>query len=158
MTEKSDSATDIEEKPRRRRESASAAKPPTGKAPAANENGAAAASAEAFEQAVRTGKAPAPTPAEATKEVEAAIVAAFAKLKRLEEERAEINAEAKAVREGLIARGLYRPAISACFTLWKQEENKREIFDSTFVSIRSALGIPVQTELRLEDIKPETKH
>lgn len=86
---------------------------------------------------------------------EKAIAAGFDQLKKLAEQRAEINAQASAVRKGLVARGLDLQGLNAAYAQWMKDADKRLAFDLTLVTARRAVGIALQESLDFTPPAPE---
>lgn len=77
-------------------------------------------------------------------EVQAAVMASFERRKQLEDKRSEINADIKATRESLVARGLNKQVIDAEYKYWLMDDQKREGMDESRFVIRAAIGLPIQ--------------
>jgi len=80
-------------------------------------------------------------------EVRGAVAQAFQRIAELENERREINAQIKAEREGLVARGLNKQALKDAERFWKLDETQRQGYDESLAISRKAMGLPIQPGL-----------
>lgn len=80
------------------------------------------------------------------KKLHPAILKAFEQIDGLVQQRAGLNADIKAVREGLVARGLNKQALKDAERYHKMTEDQRTGYDATLVLARAALGAPLQVD------------
>lgn len=74
-----------------------------------------------------------------TPEIREAVVSGFKRMKALEDERSQINAEMLSIRKNLTSRGLEGKAIAHVYGLWKLEEPKRGSYGETARVLDKAL-------------------
>lgn len=87
------------------------------------------------------------------REVRAAVVDAFRGIRERQASRSEDNAEIKAFREGLVARGLNKQALKDVERYNSMDASQRVGYDETIKICRSAIGAPVQADLFLSGEK-----
>lgn len=80
-------------------------------------------------------------------EVHKAIADGVARINALKEERRSINADIKAVREGLQARGLNRHALADAERFFNMDKTQRQGYDDSLAIARQALDLPIQPAL-----------
>lgn len=80
-------------------------------------------------------------------EVKGAIVRAFDEIGKLTEKRKEINADIKALREGLVARLGNKHAVDDAYRHHLRTEDQRAGYDRAMGVLRDAIGDPLQPAL-----------
>lgn len=80
-------------------------------------------------------------------EVHAAIASFNEQMDELDAQAGKINAQRRALREGLQARGLNMDAVRAARAHHKANEKKRAKFDVSYLIARKALDLPVQADM-----------
>lgn len=80
-------------------------------------------------------------------EVKGAIVRAFEEIGELTEKRKEINADIKALREGLVARLGNKHAVDDAYRHHLRTEDQRAGYDRAMGVLRDAIGDPLQPAL-----------
>lgn len=68
-------------------------------------------------------------------------------LQKIDDKRAELNAEKAHITAKLVDKGLNKDALKAAFKYFRTPEEKREGFDLTYQFARQALGCPIQDDL-----------
>lgn len=80
-------------------------------------------------------------------EVRSAVAQAFERIKELEDQRRDINAQIKAEREGLVSRGLNKQALKDAERYCKLDETQRQGYDESLAISRKAMSLPIQPGL-----------
>ncbi len=93
------------------------------------------------------------TPSKDNQQVRSAVMDAFGKIQKLEAQRSEINASIKAVREGLVTRGLNKQAIKDAERYYKMDDNQRTGYDESLAIARRAIELPIVTAELFPDEK-----
>ena len=79
------------------------------------------------------------------------IVKAAADVNAAKDERQEINADIKAIRENLHAKGIKKEAFDMAMRYMGWDADRREGFDLAYDIVREALGMPVKAQGDLFD-------
>jgi uncharacterized protein (UPF0335 family) len=82
-----------------------------------------------------------------TSKIDKEIVAAQAKIEKIEDERAAMNADKKSIIERLEVRGINKHALKLAFRYAKMDSKQREGFDVAYKVVRRAIGLPLQGDL-----------
>ena len=75
------------------------------------------------------------------------IAEALQKMKRLKDERTDVNAEMGAIREALQAQGIPKKAFAMANSYINMDPDDREGFDIAYALCREAGGLPLQEDL-----------
>jgi hypothetical protein len=71
------------------------------------------------------------------------IVKARDKVLELKSKRSEINADLKAIRENLEAKGITKSAFDSALRHYEKDPEQREGYDQGYIIAREAMGLPV---------------
>lgn len=88
-----------------------------------------------------------PVSAKDNPEVHAVIRQACAEMEECDDQAAEINAKKRAIREGLVNRGIPRESFALAYRAHKLSDEKRAGIDEGLVICRKALSMPIQPAL-----------
>ena len=64
--------------------------------------------------------------------VKAALLKAFPKILKIEQQRAELNAKISAEIKALSGRGLHQKAVNHLYVIWKMDPDKRAVYQHSF--------------------------
>ena len=72
---------------------------------------------------------------------------AIKEIETLESKRSEINAQMKAIRERMEAKGISKKALAIVLQVAKMNEDQLDGLDTSYLMLRKAISLPVQSEL-----------
>jgi uncharacterized protein (UPF0335 family) len=88
---------------------------------------------------------------ESDNEIKSLIVEVYEEIEQFSDERTELNAKIQAGRARLKARGIHPKAFDLVRRFMQLDESKRAGFDLAYMTIREALGVPVDPQGTFDD-------